>query len=202
SLIYEAIGVEQSASGRLQPITSYVRCAIHLDKVGHTGGLWTGFTFFVAGFLVGHWLWARPVTAIEKTGATRRQPTPDVPRDWVPYLLMIAGLVLVGCVLGIVLSERSVPFPFDGSSGAGALAQEAGASGTYAVGMSIVIVTVFLILIGITGLDLYFELRQWEPVGLRVQQWSLENRWYVGALLVVLGALVAHFLGHPVTRVR
>jgi hypothetical protein len=201
SLVYEAIAVEQSRSengGSLRPITSYVRCAIQFDKVSHTGGLWTGFTFFVTGFLVGHWLWVQRGVAKLKAGVAGRQPTPDVPRDWIPYVRTIAGLVLAGCLLGIVLSTLGVPVPVDGTSAGGALAQGAGASGTYAAGMSIVIVTVFLIFIGVAGLDLYFELRQWEPVGLRVQEWSTQNRWYVGALLVVLGALVAHFLGNPV----
>ena len=198
SFVYEAIGVEQSRSGSggsLRPITSYVRCAIQFDKLGRTSGLWTGFTFFITGFLVGHWLWVQRGVAAVKAGVARRQPTPDSPRDWIPYLRTIAGLVLVGCLLGIVLSALGIPVPVDGMSGDGA-------SGSYAVGMSIVIVTVFLIFIGVAGLDLYFELRQWEPVGMRVQEWSFENWWYVGALLVVLGALVAHFLGHPVTGVR
>jgi hypothetical protein len=118
---------------------------------------------------------------------------------WARAVLVTGGLLLGGLLLGVLLLTLGVPFGVVTPQGQGALAPGATEPGSYAWGISVVLGIVFAIFTGIAGLDLYFELRQWEPVGMRVQEWSIKNPWYVGALLVVLGALVAHFVGHPIS---
>jgi hypothetical protein len=77
----------------------------------------------------------------------------------------------------------------------------AGASSgsTYPLGMTIVILGVFMIFIVVCILDILCALKRWPSIGYRVQRWSRQNPFYVLLFLAVVGAMLAHFLAHHIT---
>ena len=56
TFVFEAYGLAQVQG--LEPITSYVRCAVVSDKLRNAPGIWTGVVVGAICFLVGHWLLA------------------------------------------------------------------------------------------------------------------------------------------------
>jgi hypothetical protein len=70
ALIYEAFGVAYANVPPIpspEPITSYVRCAVVIDKTHGSGGLATYGVICVLCALVGQWLWAwHPAEELEE----------------------------------------------------------------------------------------------------------------------------------------
>jgi hypothetical protein len=69
---------------------------------------------------------------------------------------------------------------------------------TYQGGMTGVIIFVFVILAAIAALDVFFAYKRWDALSVRVQGWAHVNPSYAWLVLVLLGALVAHFVGNTV----
>jgi succinate dehydrogenase hydrophobic anchor subunit len=56
---------------------------------------------------------------------------------------------------------------------------------------------VFLLLTVLLIFEIYFALHDWPSIGFRLEAWSRRNPWFAAALLVVFGALLAHFVLNP-----
>lgn len=61
------------------------------------------------------------------------------------------------------------------------------------IGVTSLGVTVLAMLLGIVGIDLWFELKGLRPLGLRVASWSRRYPFFVAGLALVFGAMVGHF---------
>ncbi|GEM_PF-6726995 len=70
---------------------------------------------------------------------------------------------------------------------------------TFRPGMAGFVLAIFLALWLLACMELICEVMDWPSIGYRVQGWSRDNPPYVATLLVVLGALLAHFLWNPIT---
>jgi hypothetical protein len=65
---------------------------------------------------------------------------------------------------------------------------------TYKLGMLIVVSGVFVLLAVLAVVDIAFAARRSASIGYRLESWSWNNPWLAAALLVIFGALVAHFV--------
>ena len=68
---------------------------------------------------------------------------------------------------------------------------------TYKLGMQIVVIGVFALLTVLAGVDVVFAVRRSASIGYRLESWSRQNPWLAAILLLVFGALVAHFVLNP-----
>ncbi len=68
---------------------------------------------------------------------------------------------------------------------------------TYEAGVTQLLVIIFAVLFTIALLDAICELFDLPSIGERVEQWSKANKWYAGALILLMGMLLAHFLLNP-----
>jgi cytochrome c biogenesis protein CcdA len=68
---------------------------------------------------------------------------------------------------------------------------------TYRLGMVGVISAFFLLFALLAAVDLIFEWKRAPSISFRLESWSRLNPWFAGALLLVLGALLAHFVLNP-----
>jgi hypothetical protein len=207
ALIFEAVGVlaSQSAStpalkviAELEPITHYVRCAIHYDKVGSSGVGWV--TYFVAGltcYLVGNWLWPSRVPRLQPIASSDRPARPVLP---LPVAVLGALIIVVGVgyFLSLLLDLAFASQPAIEALNVRRVTPVAVAGGTYQEGIKHVIIFVFGVLTSIVLLDVVFAWRKWNPISLRVQEWARVNPLFAAALVILVGALLAHFIGNPV----
>jgi hypothetical protein len=63
--------------------------------------------------------------------------------------------------------------------------------------MMIVVSGIFALLTLLAWLDLRFAREGAPSLGIRLETWSRKNPWFAAALLVVLGALISHFVLNP-----
>jgi cytochrome c biogenesis protein CcdA len=68
---------------------------------------------------------------------------------------------------------------------------------TYADGMAVVIWMIFGLLALGASLEVVCEFKRWPSLSYRIERWSIENPWFSGALILVVGALLAHFVLNP-----
>jgi hypothetical protein len=68
---------------------------------------------------------------------------------------------------------------------------------TYAAGEAWAVGVILGVLIVLNGLEVLCELKDWPSITYRVGTWSRSNPWFVGLLLAVLGAFLAHFFLDP-----
>ena len=68
---------------------------------------------------------------------------------------------------------------------------------TYKLGMIVVICGIFLLLTILSIVDIAFAVRRSASIGYRLESWSWKNPWLACAVLLVFGALVAHFVLNP-----
>lgn len=231
-LVYEALGVQQAgpvlqaeraaqAAGQgrpaglaiqdLEPITYYVRCAVHHDKTNGSGGWVTALAFAAICFVVGHWLWVHPghahhraarveaaeaqaPAAVAEDPPAAEQGRMDTPKTDLTVAVLTIAVIVVAAVIAVVGVNTS--FELERVPASAANVQEA--TGTYRVGIAWVIGFVFAVFVAISLLDVFYEYRGWSPIGLRVQEWAGANPWFVATLLLVLGALLAHFLANEI----
>jgi hypothetical protein len=64
---------------------------------------------------------------------------------------------------------------------------------TYRIGMAIVLGATCLILIALNGMEVFCAWKGWPSLGYRAERWSINNPWYVGFVLLILGTFLAHF---------
>ena len=68
---------------------------------------------------------------------------------------------------------------------------------TYKGGMLVVVLGIFALLAVLAIVDIGFAWRRSASIGYRLESWSSKNPWLAASLLVVFGALVAHFVLNP-----
>ena len=68
---------------------------------------------------------------------------------------------------------------------------------TYEIGVRWVIGVLFVGLFAISALDTLCDLFDLPSIGERVDGWSIANKWYAGALILMMGMFLAHFLLNP-----
>jgi uncharacterized integral membrane protein len=68
---------------------------------------------------------------------------------------------------------------------------------TYKLGMEFVICGIFALLAILAVVDIVFAVNRSASIGYRLESWSWQNPWLAAVLLVVFGALVAHFVLNP-----
>jgi hypothetical protein len=61
------------------------------------------------------------------------------------------------------------------------------------VGIAFVVGFLTLVFFSIALIDIYFELRRWRPIGVRLQIWARRFPLFSGGLVFLLGAILAHF---------
>jgi hypothetical protein len=207
ALVYEAVGVQQSSltgdarvTG-LEPITSYVRCAVVFDKGTPDGiGGWTKLVLLLTCGLVGHWFW--PWRSAEQTARLAERERSVVPAvetpgspgiavavRFVTALLAWTALALAVYVLISAFDARGWLLP----------AAKSAVLGTYRVGIGIVVGTIFICLTVLALLEAWFAWKRWRPISSRVQSWAERNPWFVAALMLGLGAFVTHILANSGT---
>ncbi len=60
-------------------------------------------------------------------------------------------------------------------------------------GIALAGVVVVVALLAIALIDLYLEVRRWEPLGRRLRTWSDKYPLFAAGLAALLGALLGHF---------
>lgn len=206
ALIYEAVGVRESHDrgqvvlsqiAELEPITHYMRCAIYYD-LQHNPVHFSIWSYLTAGFvtyLIGHWLWA---VLPSRAPVLLDEP---LPKHWSAVFVWIAGAVTILIVAGFVWAASAILNGWIAET-AFLLQQPIGnvpVTGTsFRDGIRIVIGFVFGALLVLSLLDWFFALKRWPSIGLRLQQWSRVNPWFVFFLLLIAGALLAHFMANPI----
>jgi hypothetical protein len=203
ALIYEAVGVRVSQARsqqpvdvqQLEPITHYARCAIYYDlqshwQSWHQTGLWSEFSIGFICILVGYWLWSiRHTPALrgeDETGATKGWPWP------------VAAIVTLA--IGAAFIWGLLHFLNTWIDGAAVVTQsvsggtDTGAS--FRDGIRAIIAFVFVGFVCIAALDFVFALEGWTPIATRMQDWSHANPWFVFVLLLIIGALLTHFIAN------
>lgn len=65
--------------------------------------------------------------------------------------------------------------------------------GAWRLGISLVIVSLTLFFAGVAVVDIIYEYQRRPPIGVRVQRWSRRYRFWSLALILLYGALLAHF---------
>jgi putative Mn2+ efflux pump MntP len=63
--------------------------------------------------------------------------------------------------------------------------------------MAFVVGSICLLFTLIAAIEFWCELVGWRSIARSLDEWSLINRWFAGALLVVVGIFFAHFLLNP-----
>jgi len=72
---------------------------------------------------------------------------------------------------------------------------------TYPIGVAAVTWSVFFLLAFVAWLEWVCEVMHWPSISYRVERWSLENPWFAGGLILLVGVFLAHFLLNPLPRV-
>jgi hypothetical protein len=212
ALIYEGVGVQASLKdglpvGRfhqLEPITYYVRCAIFYDKSGTGGfGISTYLIFALTAFLAGHWLWPRNPPKPDSR-QTRASATSSPSAHQYHYIratlltLVIVALMTMGGFAFLSFALAANPNTAQVVHPELPAATVAATEGTFHTGILAVIVFVTLFFMTIAALDWFFAFQRWDSIGLRVQRWARAHGWFAFGLLMVVGALVAHFAGNEI----
>ena len=68
---------------------------------------------------------------------------------------------------------------------------------TYKGGMLLVLLGILALFVVLSIVDVVFAARRSASLGYRLESWSYQNPWLAALLLVVFGALVAHFVLNP-----
>ena len=68
---------------------------------------------------------------------------------------------------------------------------------TYRLGMAAVVSAFFLLFTVLAIVEILFDRVNSPSIGYRLENWSRRNPWFAAALLLLLGALLAHFVLNP-----
>jgi hypothetical protein len=202
ALVYEAVGVRVSKARlqqpadvqQLEPITHYVRCAIYYDLLSHWNdwhtGLWSVFAIALISFLVGYWLWS-----MRGARVPQGEPSTATTDGWPwPVAMIVTFAIGAAFIWGLLhfLNAWIDGTPVVTQSVIGS--PDTGAS--FRDGIRAVIAFVFVGFVCIAVLDFAFAVEGWTPIALRMQDWSRANPWFVFVLLLIIGALLTHFIAN------
>lgn len=63
--------------------------------------------------------------------------------------------------------------------------------------MFVLVLFIFGVMTVLSVIQFVVYLRGWRSIGYVIEQWSIKNGWFAGALLLVVGVFLAHFLLNP-----